>query len=251
LKEEIIVIAHHRLVRIAVAVALGLVAPALADNPKKPDPKDDKQVVDTKAEKRATATGVDFKKELNLPFQSLGTLGARIESARRQHDPVGLAHTANELAVAEKVSGKKATVTSSALMKEAAELAQLRREAAELKATLEVAQQVSSEETLVKNLKESIATADKLTKDETRQVQMNEEPTGPRKLLINNYTPQYVDIWINGFYKMQVPPGQSKWCVIEHKWNPTVLKAYGNDDSTTWGPRYIWGTFKTYTWNLN
>jgi len=245
------VIAQRWLVRLVVALALGLVGRSLADDPKKPDAKDDKQVIDSKAEKRATATGIDFKKELNLPFQSLGNLGSRIESARRQHDPVGLAHTANELSVAEKVSGKKATLTSTALMKEAAELAQLRREAAELKATLQVAQQVSSEETLVKNLKESIGIADKLTKEETRQVQMNEEPTGPRRLLINNYTPQYVDIWINGFYKMQVPPGQSKWCVIEHKWNPTVLKAYGNDDTTTWGPRYIWGTFKTYTWNLN
>lgn len=244
-------IVHRWMVRVAVALVFGVVSGSLADDPKKPDPKDDKQVVDTKAEKRSPATGVDFKKEFNLPFQSLGNLGSRIEASRRAHDPVGLAHTANELAVAEKVSGKKATLTSTALMKEAAELAQLRREAAELKATLHVAEQVASEETLVKNLKDSIAIADKLTKDETKALQMNEEPTGPRRLVINNYTPQYVDIWVNGFLKMQVPPGQSKWCIIEHKWNPTVLKAYGNDDTTTWGPRYIWGTFKTYTWNLN
>jgi len=38
--------------------------------------------------------------------------------------------------------------------------------------------------------------------------------------------------------------------VIEHKWNPTVLKGYGNEDTNNWGPRYIWGNFKTYTWNL-
>lgn len=238
-------------IRLALVLIPALVSSTLAQDTKKPDPKDDKEVAESKAEKRGTATGVDFKKEFNLPFPSLGNLGSRIESARRTHDPVSLAHTANELAVAEKVSGKKASVNSTAIMKEAAELARMRREATELKATLHMAEQISSEEELIKNLKESIASADKITKEETRLVQMKEEPTGPRRLLINNYTTQYVDIWINGYLKMQVPPGQSKWCVIEHKWNPTVLKGFGNDDTSTWGPRYIWGTFKTYTWNLN
>jgi hypothetical protein len=242
---------HRLIVWLALALVIGLMSRSAADDPKKPDPKDEKQVLDSKAEKRSSATGVDFKKELNLPFQSLGNLGSRIESARRAHDPVGLAHTANELSVAEKVSGKKATLTSTDLMKESAELAKLRKQADELKATLQVAQQIASEQTLVTNLKESIADADRITKDETKAIQMKEEPTGPRQLLINNYTTQYADIWVNGYLKMQVPPGQSKYCTIEHKWNPTVLKAYGNDDSTTWGPKYIWGTFKTYTWNLN
>jgi hypothetical protein len=242
---------QRNIVRLAVVLILGLVSRSLADDPKKPDPKDDKQVIDSKAEKRSSATGIDFKKELNLPFPSLGNLGSRIEAARRSHDPVGLAHTASELGTAEKVSGKKATLTSTDLVKEAAELAKLRKQADELKATLHVAQQLSAEQTLVTNLKESIADADKITKDETKAIQMNQEPTGPRQLLINNYTPQYVDIWVNGLMKIQVPPGQSKYCTIEHKWNPTVLKAYGNDDTTTWGPKYIWGTFKTYTWNLN
>ncbi len=237
-------------VRLALVGMVALASLALAQD-KKPDAKDDKQVHDSKAEKRDTATNIDFKKDYNLPFPSLNNLGSRIESARRAHDPVALAHTANELSVAEKVSGKKSSLTSSALMKEAAQLAQMRREAAELKATLHMSEQIQSEEELIKNLKESIAIADKATKDETRAVQMNEEPTGPRRLLINNYTTQYADIWINGNLKMQVPPGQSKWCVIEHKWNPTVLKAYGTEDTTTWGPKYIWGTFKTYTWNLH
>jgi hypothetical protein len=242
---------HRPALRIALVLIAGLASRAVADDPKKPDAKDDKQVIDSKAEKRAPATGVDFKKELNLPFQSLGNLGSRIEAARRSHDPVGLAHTANELSVAEKVSGKKASVTSSQLVTEAAELAKLRKQADELKATLHVAQQLAAEQTLITNLKESIADADKITKDETKAIQLQQEPTGPRRLLINNYTPQHIDIWVNGFFKESVPPGQSKWCTIEQKWNPTVLKAYGNDDSTTWGPKYIWGTFKTYTWNLN
>jgi hypothetical protein len=235
----------------ALLLTLALAPMSSGDDAKAEPKKDDKQVVDSKAEKRTPATTTDFRKEFNLPFGSLGTLGHRIETARRGHDPVSLAHTANELAVAEKVSGKKASVTSSALMKEAAQLAALRRQATELNATLHMANQIASEDALIQNLKESIASAEKQAKEETESIRRNEEPTGPRRLLVNNYTTQYVDIWINGYMRMQVGPGQSKYCTIEHKWNPTVLKAYGNEDVTTWGPRYIWGTFKTYTWNLN
>jgi hypothetical protein len=142
-------------------------------------------------------------------------------------------------------------VTSTALMKEATELAKLRRQEAELQAMAQINQQVASEQEVVTNLQQQIAMSQRQTKLETEAVQRNEEPTGPRKLLINNYTPQYVDIWVNGNLKMQVQPGQSKWCVIEHKWNPTVLTADGNSDDTTWGPRYVWGNFQTYTWNLH
>src|SRR5262249_27586694 len=122
---------------------------------------------------------------------------------------------------------------------------------AELRAVAQVHEQIASEEAFITELKMDIAAADKRAKQETEAVQRNEEPTGPRKLLVNNYTPQYVDIMVNGYLKMQVPPGQSRWCVIEHKWNPTVITGSGDEDITTWGPRYIWGNFKTYTWNLH
>ena len=223
-----------------------------AQDVKKADPKkDDKQVVDSKPEKRSSAAGIDFKKEYNLPFSSLNTIGSRIETARRAHDPVALAHLANELSTAEKVSTKKAPVTSTALMKEAAELAQMRREEKELEATLHMANQIAQEEGVIQNLKTSIGLAKAQTKSETDAILKMEEPTGPRKLLINNYTTQYVDIWVNGFLKVQVGPGQSRYCTIEHKWDPTILKAYGTADDVSWGPRYIWGNFKTYTWNLH
>lgn len=69
-------------------------------------------------------------------------------------------------------------------------------------------------------------------------------------MLLNNYTTQYIDLWVNGIYKMQVPPGGSKWCVIEHKWNPTVLTARGDEDEGGPWRREIWGAYQTYTWNL-
>src|SRR5262245_47592661 len=73
---------------------------------------EDQQAVTSKATPRPAASAVNFRKELNLPFDSLSTLGSRIESARRKPDPVALAHAANELAVSEKVSGKTASITS-------------------------------------------------------------------------------------------------------------------------------------------
>jgi hypothetical protein len=30
-----------------------------------------------------------------------------------------------------------------------------------------------------------------------------------------------------------------------------VLKGYGNDDESKFGPITLWGRFKTYTWNIN
>jgi len=231
--------------------ALGPVWSAGDDAKQSGDQKNDKKVVESRAQKGARAADIPFRQKLGLPFNSLNTLGSRIDQARRSHDPVALANAANELAVAEKVSGKKASLTSSAVVTEAAELAKLRHQVAELQAVLHVSQQVTAETNLVTNLKQQIAINQKIARDETNAIRRNENPTGaPRKILVNNYSTQYMDIWVNGFLKMTVPPGASKWCVIEHKWNPTVLKAYGDADGTNWGPRYVWGRFKTYTWNL-
>lgn len=233
------------------AVSFGLAGKPSEDAPKAKGKGKDKQVVTSRAGKRVSARAVNFKKALGLPFDSLGTLGSRIESARRKGDPVALAHQASELKVAEKVSGKKASLTSQQLLAESAELARLRRQVAELKAVAAVHEQIATEEGEVKNLTDQIAIADKAAKDEADAVRRNKLPTdGPRWVLLNNYTTQYVDLWVNGNYKMQVPPGGSKWCVIEHKWNPTMLTAYGSEDDTSWGPRPIYGAFKTYTWNL-
>jgi uncharacterized protein (TIGR03000 family) len=212
----------------------------------------DQQTVTSKPVKRTPAATINFRKAFGLPLDSLGTLGSRIDAARRKPDPVALAHAASELAVAEKVSKKKASLTSKALLAESRELASLRRQVAELRALQAVHQQVADAETNVAYWSNMIALADKTAKEESEAVRSNTLPTdAPRKVLVNNYTTQYIDVWVNGTYKMQVPPGGSKWCVIEHKWNPTVLTGYGNeDDGFTYGPMRIFGAFKTYTWNI-
>jgi hypothetical protein len=104
---------HHMKAGLAVFSCLALACFVLAAQPAAEDPAaQDKEVVDSKVSRRPSAASVNFRKELNLPFATLGTLGPCIAAARRHADPVALAHAASELAVAEKVSGKKASLTS-------------------------------------------------------------------------------------------------------------------------------------------
>jgi uncharacterized protein (TIGR03000 family) len=212
----------------------------------------DQQVVRSRPTTRTPATSVNFRKELNLPFASLGTLGSRIEAARRAPDPVALAHAASELDVAEKVSGKTASLTSKQLIKEAAELAALRRQTAELRAVERVTNQVQYAEEGVAYLKDAITQAEKMTQQDRESFQRNEQPTStPRQLVVNNYTTQYLDIYVNGSLMTQVQPGLSQVITIEQRWNPVVVTAYGSEDTMNWGPRYIWGRFTKYTWNID
>jgi hypothetical protein len=244
--------------KIGLAVVLGclalvwLVSVVPAQQAKSGEPAgEDQEVVKSKATRTPAASTINFRKELKLPFDSLTTLGSRIDAARRKPDPVALAHLANELAVDEKVSGKQASLTSKMLAKEAAELAGLRKQEHELNAVLQVNQQMMMEEDNITSIKKDIARAQEQVKQDKEAINQNLEPTWkPRKVVVNNYTTQYPDIYVNGNYKTQVQPGMQQTIVIEHRWNPTILKAYGNEDNDTFGPRYIWGRFEKYTWNI-
>ena len=108
------------------------------------NPASTKEVTSTPV-KTEPATTINFIKDLDLHFESLATLGSRIEEARRNADPVALATCANYLAAAETASGKKASLTAEALTKEAVELAKLRDESAELKAVATLVKDSSAE----------------------------------------------------------------------------------------------------------
>jgi hypothetical protein len=227
---------------------------ALGEAPRTDDPApEDKEVASSKVSHRPAAASVNFRKELGLPFSTLSTLGSRIATARRDADPVALANAANELAVAEKVSGKKASLTSTALAKEAAELAGLRRQQAELQAVLHVNEQITQEQDTIANLRKTISLSQQIAQADVDAFRKNEEPTwAPRKVVVNNYTTQNLLVYVNGSSKWpMVPPGGAQMYVIEHRWNPTVLTANGDQDIDAWGPRYIWGRFNKYTWNIN
>jgi hypothetical protein len=237
---------------LAVLSFLTLAAANRAEDPKKDDPaSQDEQVVKSTAVPRPAAASINFKKELGLPYPSLGTLGAHIDAARRAPDPVALACAASELDVAEKVSGKKASLTSPEVLAEAAELASLRRQEAELKAVLQVSRQVLLAEERVASLRRQVAAAQAQTRADQQALQMKQEPSvTPRQVVVNNYATEAVEVYVNGYYQTIVLPGGRQVISIEHRWNPTVLRAVGNWDLSTWGPRHIRGQFKEYTWNI-
>src|SRR5262245_61394092 len=244
--------------KVGLAAVLGclalvwLVSVVPAEQAKTEDPSNkDEQVVKSKATQAAPASTINFRKDLKLPFDSLGTLGSRIDAARRKPDPVALAHMASELSVAEKVSGKQASLTSKMLAKEASELAGMRQQEQELNAILQVNQQLMMEEDNITSIKKDIARAKAQVEADKESINKNLEPTWkPRTIVVNNYTTQYLDVYVNGNYKTQVQPGMQQTIIVEHRWNPTILKAYGNEDLHYWGPIYIWGRFEKYTWNI-
>src|SRR5262249_46286079 len=129
----------------------------------------------------------------------------------------------------------------------------LRRQVAELKAVLQVSNQVELEANKMANLKEGIALAQAQAKADGDAFAQGEEPTAtPRKLVVNNSTPRYIDVYVNGSYKGPVQPGLSQVFTIEHRWNPIVVTGYGDGslDVEIWGPIKLWGRFNTYTWNI-
>jgi uncharacterized protein (TIGR03000 family) len=212
----------------------------------------DKETINSTATKRSTAAAVKFRKELGLPLATLNTLGSRIDAARRAHDPVALANAASELDAAEKASGKKASLTALALARESAELAKLRRQETELRSLVAVQQQITGTDDTLTVLKNILSEAKAQAAADSASIRANQEPTWkPRTIVVNNYTTQYIDVWCNGFYKVQVAPGMAQSFVIEHRWNPVVLTGDGDEDETTFGPVNLWGRFNKYTWNIN
>jgi hypothetical protein len=149
------------------------------------------------------------------------------------------------------VSGKIASLTSQQVTQEAAELAAMRKQEKELQAVLQISQQMAIQEGNIRLMQDELARARAQIKADKEAVAQSQEPTwSPRQVGVNNYTTQWLDIYVNGDWKVQVQPRLQQTVVIEHRCNPTVLKAYGNGDSNTWGPRYIWGRFSKYTWNI-
>ena len=228
--------------------AVGICSLAFAQ-PVPPPLPPDQQVHKSTPSKSASASGVKFRSDLGLPLHSLSTLGSRIDSARRTGDPVALAHAASELKVAEKVSGKSAKLTSTQVLGEAAQLAKLRRQAAELQSVLAVSDHVALETEQVEELKKLIA----MNQAEASTLPAGQEPKPGeiRKVIVNNYTTQYIDIQINGYLRGQVLPGTTKTFTIDQMWNPIIVKGWGDADETTFGPIQLNGRFGTYTWNIN
>jgi hypothetical protein len=205
------------------------------------------EVIESKATAQESAAATNFAKALGLSFESLNTLGSRIDQARRQADPVALANAANELAVAEQVSGKKATLTSDALLKEAGALAKMRFDPSELKA---VGLLAHSNEALAKELSTAAAKAEKAEKE---RIAASKEGGKTRGIMGTLHADSRVNatifVYVDGrFVGSMGPYGDIYPYIGQTAWETTFLSAHSND-GRTWN-RQVSSAVNNYHWIL-
>jgi len=205
---------------------------------------DQTQNIESKPTESPSAVSIDFRRVLGLSFDSLSTLGVRIDQARSADDPVGLAIAANELAVAEKVSGKTAPETAENLTVEAVEWCKLRDDAEELAAlSLLTTGDVSKE------LATLSAKAKKRQSEELAAAKSGEKTRGiTRQLVVTSEAEVPVRIYVNGRQVGTVRPfGHEHFRVHEH--GRVVLDARGRRGHQ-WH-EHVRGNFSTYNWTLH
>jgi hypothetical protein len=210
-------------------------------------------VISAKGEDRTLATSINFAKELGLSFDSLLSLGTRIEQATKITDPVSLASLANELSAYEIVSGKTAKLTSAMIFKDAVDLAEVRKNSAELRA---VACFVKDEQT-AKRLGELAKVAAKREDAERRAFQSGERTRGiTQNLFVRNNTGYQIYIYEDGRQLGWVNPYDNFQFYIGHgPGQNSVLFARSADGSRVWPgngqPQIIDYVVPNYTWTLD
>jgi hypothetical protein len=226
-------------------LTLGVLTLALAPPAGAEEAREKVKGLQIKAERQpyTSAAKIDFAASLELPFPSLTTLGGRIEAARSAPDPVGLAASASELSVAEKVSGKKAALTGEGLWKEAADLAELRGHSNELKAlALMTTGDAQKKLTLL---------AKKAEKDEViaaRKAEIGDIPRGiERRLVVNNFSPHGYRIFVNGRSVGYVRARSTESFPVHTHGRTTTLMAEG--EGGRW-PYVVSGEHETWVWTL-
>lgn len=228
-----------RLVLALAVLAVGLLAAAS-------QAEDKKKVFEDKPVQGQSASVVNFNKAYSLPFDSLSSLGTRIERARSVPDPVALASIAGEMNAAEKASGKKAPLTSEALQKEAIDLAKMRSEAAELKAIAALVK----DETLAKDLDKLADKAKEQEQEEVKAAKAGERGKGiGGTLTVQNGTDDYLGIYANGRFLGSVAPFRDARFFVGHPpGTNTVLFLKTSDNKQA--SRVVFGDVPSFTWNI-
>lgn len=201
---------------------------------------------EAKSSKQALAASINFTKAFDLAYDSLSTLGSRIDQARKAPDPVGLANCARELAIAEQVSKKAASLTSETLMKEAAELAKQRFDAAELKA---VGLMVGNE-TMAKELNTAAARAEKAEAERIANAKDGVKSRGIQgRLHVDSRVGTTISVYVDGRYVGTMGPyGDIYPYIGQTPWETTFLTAR-SVDGRVWSSA-VSSAVGDYTWTL-
>lgn len=230
-------------------VVAGLGGVVVAQDPAKKDEKWESKVsADAKQTGCSRACYVNFSKELGVPFEYLNNIGPRIANARRAADPVDLALAAQSLAIAEKVSGKKAGVTSDEVFKEAAELAKARRISNELAAVALVVpdpamrDDLTKAATLAKGL-EADAAAKAKNASAPREIHGN--------LRVINHTDHCLRIYVSGRFVGEVHKGQTGNFHVHDSNYETFVEARCEDDGALIKRAVARGHKHDVTWHIH
>lgn len=217
-----------------------------ADNESEPHIKKDGDRITIRSTSTANirGTSVDFPVELDLPFESLATLGARIEQARHNADPVGLAVCARELAAAEAASGQHTTLTSEMLDAEVDEMVRQRFRSQEL---LAVSRLVSNTE-LSQDLAQLAKQAAEAEQKQREAAEAGEMSRGIRTLIVRNHSKQFARVYVNGSFAFSVQPYGRAYGTVGTYGDETCLKARGA--SGGYWHQDVAGQWREWTWNL-
>ena len=228
---------------LSAVILLAAAVPATAGEKKE----ESKTAGGDKATKYVSGTTIDFCATLELNFSSLCTLGSRIEQCRTTSpDPVGLAACAHELAIAEKVCGKKASLTSAALLEEAIHMARVRYDSTEIKALLHYVKSEKARDDL-----ETVGLrAERAEKIRTEQAKNGVATKGiTSHFYLHNDSHQWVRVYYNRRRVGQVRPhGHGTFHIHDHSpyWD---VSAYGSRGSR-WH-RHKRGQVRNYTWTIH
>jgi hypothetical protein len=232
-------VAGVALLGFVMALASGLVPVRAADTDKETGKR---KAIESKLEKPKRLAGKDFAGDLGVDLENLRTLGARIDQARANADPVCLALLARELAIAENLSKKKTEPTSADLMAEAVKMAKARNRPEELRAVAQLA---------TKDKDDLLAAADKAEK----QIQARKEGGAGSKgitgtLYVENHTSQDIKVFVNFRYVGTVPPYTTgRLYVGDSPSETTFLNAETSSGGTA--ARVVTGSVGQYTWQLH
>jgi len=206
-----------------------------------------KKVIESKGEAKPSAVTVDFPKALGLDFPVLTGLGARIEQARDQGDPVGLAAAARELAVAEEVGGKQAAVKSADLYKEAIEMAKRRAVPQELKAVAKLAGKAADSKSLEMEAKRAEAHIAKLLEDRKDPNSKTRGIMG--QLHVDSRVNAFIRVYVDGRYVGSMGPFGDIYPFIGQTPEETTFLSARSNDGRTWN-NAVGRAVRNFTWVL-
>lgn len=193
-----------------------------------------------------SACTVNFAKELGLSLEYLDGIGHRISVARKSPDPVELALAAQALSVAEKVSGKKASITSEQVLTEAVDLVKLRGISSELSAVaLLVPESKADFEKQITIAKKREAEA----KQKTAAGEGDKDLHG--RLTVINHSGECLKIFVSGRYKGTVHEGETVSFHVHDHNNPSRLDAVCEEDNDLVSQQFVFGHTHDFTWHIH